>query len=144
MTEHSYRTGLTWSRASGAPLDHEVTLGERRLTMSADAPFGGDGSLTNPEQLLVAAVSSCQLMSFLTSAQLSGVEVLSYTDDAEGVMPEGERPLRITHIRLRPHVVTRGASVERIERLLRKAHAQCFIAASVTSEITMEPTIEIR
>ena len=148
MTTHTYRTPLTWS-GSTADYDtydrqHQVVVGDVPLTLSADPAFRGDPALPNPEQLLVAAASSCQLLSFLAVAARSGVEVLEYADDAVGLMPESERPMRITEILLRPRVVARGATVERVERLLHKAHEQCFIAQSLTSDVTLEPTIEVR
>jgi organic hydroperoxide reductase OsmC/OhrA len=147
VTAHTYRTSLSWS---GSTTDydsynrrHEITIGAAALAVSADAAFRGDQDLANPEQMLVAAASSCQLLSFLAVASLAGLEVMHYSDDAEGVMPESERPMRITRIVLRPRVAVRGGSVERVERLLHKAHQQCYIANSLTSEVVLEPTIEV-
>ena len=77
------------------------------LDVSADPAFRGDPALVNPEQLVVVAASSCQLMSFLAAAALAHIDVVSYEDDAEGEMPE-ERPIRITRITLRPRIVVRG------------------------------------
>ncbi|QWF78953.1 OsmC family protein [Amycolatopsis sp. CA-230715] len=147
MTAHTYRTSLSWSGSTGDydsyDRGHEVTIGAAPLAVSADAAFRGDPELANPEQLLVAAASSCQLLSFLAVAALSGVEVVRYHDSAEGVMPEAERPMRLTRIVLRPRVVVRGATAERVERLLRKAHRQCYIANSLTSEVVLEPVVEV-
>jgi organic hydroperoxide reductase OsmC/OhrA len=147
MTEHTYRASLSWS-GSTADYDsysrrHEVTIGPAALAVSADAAFRGDPALANPEQMLVAAASSCQLLSFLAVASLAGLEVMRYSDDAEGVMPGSERPMRITRIVLRPRVEVRGGSAERVVRLLRKAHEQCYIANSLASEVVLEPAIEV-
>jgi organic hydroperoxide reductase OsmC/OhrA len=73
----------------------------------------------------------------------SGVDVLKYLDDAEGQMPESGSPMRVTRITPLPHVVVRGGDPERVERLLHKAHQQCYIANSLTSEVAIEPTIEV-
>lgn len=147
MSEHVYRSSLSWS---GSTTDydtydrrHQITICATSLEVSADAAFRGDPNLPNPEQLLVAAASSCQLLSFLAVASRSRVEVVRYSDDAEGVMPEAEVPMRITRIVLRPQVVVRGGSVPRVERLLHKAHEQCYIASSLTSEILLDPSIEV-
>jgi organic hydroperoxide reductase OsmC/OhrA len=144
---HTYRTALTWSGSTRKYEDyergHDVKIGPAPLRISADAAFLGDSGLANPEQLLVAAASSCQLLSFLAVAARSGVDVLKYLDDAEGQMPEGGSPMRVTRITLRPHVVVRGGDRERVERLLHKAHQQCYIANSLTSEVALEPTIEV-
>ncbi|WP_435081094.1 OsmC family protein [Clavibacter michiganensis] len=147
MTSHEYATGLTWAgRTTGYDSygrRHDMTLGPTSLALSADAAFHGDGALPNPEQLLVAAASSCQLLSFLAVAALGGVEVREYRDDAIGVMDDTARPMRLTAIVLRPRIVVTGATPARVVRLLRKAHEQCYVANSLTTSITLEPVIEV-
>ncbi len=148
MATHTYRTDLSWSGATDDyetySRAHDVSMSGTDVKISADVAFRGDPALPNPEQLVVAAASSCQLLSFLAVAARSKVRVVSYTDTAEGIMPESERPIRITSIVLRPHVVVEGTTIERVERLLEKAHRECYIANSLTTEVTLEPTIEVR
>ena len=148
MTTHTYASALHWSgqtrRYDSYSREHALTMSETTIAASADSAFRGDGTLPNPEQLVVAAASSCQLLSFLAVAALAGVEVLEYHDDAEGVMPDDTRPLRLTSIVLRPRIVVRGATIERVERLLHKAHQQCYIANSLTTDVTLDPCIEVR
>ena len=75
---------------------------------------------------------------------VAGLDVLDYTDDAEGVMPQGERPMRITRITLRPRVlVAAGSDVIRFDALVHEAHEACFIASSLTSEVVVEATVEV-
>jgi organic hydroperoxide reductase OsmC/OhrA len=147
---HTYRSNLGWegSTAQGYAAygrAHQVrtppAAGE--LTVTADVPFRGDPELQNPEQLLLAAASSCQLLSFLAEAASAGVDVVSYTDDAEAFMPVTREPLRIQRIVLRPHVVVRGdVSDDEVLQLLEAGHKGCFIANSLRSEIVLEPTVE--
>jgi organic hydroperoxide reductase OsmC/OhrA len=112
------------------------------LTLASDPAFRGDPSLLNPEQLLVLAASSCQLLAFLTVAARARVDVVRYEDEAEGVMPEDDEPMRITRIALRPRIVVRGEHpVEKLERLVQIGHEECFIANSLRTEIVVEPTI---
>jgi len=92
---HIYRTTLAWSGSTAPGYDaydraHEVSAppAEAALALSGDPAFRGDPARLNPEQLLVAAASSCQLLSFLAIAARSGVDIRSYTDQAEGEMPE--------------------------------------------------------
>ena len=147
MTTHTYETALAWSGRTdtyeGYGRQHGITVADTALEVSADAAFHGNDSLPNPEQLVVAAASSCQLLSFLAVAARSRVVVLSYADRATGVVPEGTATPRLTEITLRPHVVASGATAERVERLLHKAHEQCYIANSLNSAIRLEPSIEI-
>jgi len=113
------------------------------LTVTADVPFRGDPALSNPEQLLLAAASSCQLLSFLAEAAGAGVDVVAYTDEAEAFMPVTREPLWIQRIVLRPHVVVRGdVADDEVLRLLEAGHKGCFIATSLRSEIVLEPTVE--
>ena len=102
----------------------------------------GDPSILNPEQLLVMSASSCQMMSFLHLAAKARIDVVSYEDDALAVMPDDDQPLRITEITLRPRITVTGeASEERIRKLMHTAHEHCFIANSLTSDVSIEPTI---
>ena len=147
MITHTYTSALRWA---GRTVDydsysrrHHVTIAGTTTTLSAAAAFHGDGDVPNPEQLLVAAASSCQLLSFLAVAAHAGVDVLEYLDDAEGIMPDDARPVRLTTIILRPKIVARGATCSEIERLLRKAHRQCYIANSLTAAVTLEPEISV-
>jgi organic hydroperoxide reductase OsmC/OhrA len=149
---HTYRSELTWqgSTAEGYTSyerSHQVRTppAEATLAVTADVPFRGDARLTNPEQLLLAAASSCQLLSFLAEAARAGVDVVAYSDDAEASMPVTRTPLWIQRIVLRPHVVVRGdVDDDEVIRLLHAGHDGCYIANSVRSEIVLEPTIEHR
>jgi organic hydroperoxide reductase OsmC/OhrA len=150
---HTYRCGLRWSGSTAVGYAHydrthrvtvPPTAGE--LTLSGDPAFGGDGALLNPEQLLVLAASSCQCLSFLAVAARARLDVVAYTDDAEGVMPENDPPVRITRIVLRPHIVLAAdatdAAVGRVPHLLEVGHRECYIANSVKTEIVIEPRVE--
>jgi organic hydroperoxide reductase OsmC/OhrA len=149
--EHRYRTSLNWSGSTGAGYEaydrmHRIELppSAKALQLSADPAFRGNAELSNPEQLLLAAASSCQMLSFLAIAARSGIDVRSYSDDAEAVMPEDDLPVRIARITLRPRiVVAAGTNVDRVRRIVDKGHGECYIANSVTSEIAIEPTIEL-
>lgn len=114
------------------------------LTLASDPAFRGDPDLLNPEQLVVLAASSCQLLSFLAVAARARLDVRSYDDEAEATMPEDDPPLRLTTITLRPRVALGpGPTEERVRHLLEVAHRECFIANSLRSEIVLEPEITI-
>src|SRR2546429_8051038 len=99
-------TGLGWDRydrthvASAPPAETEIamTTGESK----------GDPRLNNPEQLVVMAASSCQLLWFLHLAAKARIDVVDYTDEAEGEMPES----RLTRILLRPRIVVASDASE--------------------------------
>ena len=147
---HTYRSELTWegSTADGYAAyqrAHQVRTPPADVTLdvTADVPFRGDPEISNPEQLLLAATSSCQLLSFLAEAAQAGVDVVRYTDHAEAFMPVTREPLWVQRIVLRPRVVVRGEVDDGVVvRLLEAGHDGCFIANSLRSEIVLEPTVE--
>jgi uncharacterized OsmC-like protein len=73
------------------------------------------------------------------------VQVLEYKDRAEAQMPEEDKPMRLTRITLRPRIVVGpGVKEERVLRFTEMAHEQCYIANSLSTDVVVEPTVEIR
>jgi organic hydroperoxide reductase OsmC/OhrA len=153
-TVHRYATTCTWSGSTAVGYEaydrgHRVVAAPARagLQLSSDPSFGGDPALLNPEQLLVAAASSCQLLAFLAVAARARVDVVDYRDEATGEMPEPSAAgpsnrMWVERIALRPTITVRGTTSEdRLRRLVDLAHRECFIAGSLRSEITVQPTV---
>jgi len=146
--DHLYTVTCTWQGSTGAGYDaydraHQghATPAEGVLDLTADPAFRGDPSHLNPEQLVVLAASSCQLLSFLAVAARARIDVVDYVDDAQGVMPDSPTPMRITKIELRPRITVRGEVTEqRLAHLCDVAHHECFVANSLTTEITVTPS----
>lgn len=146
---HTYRSGLSWAGSTGVGYDayvrsHRVVVppADLELEVSSDPAFLGNAALANPEQLLLAAASSCQLLSFLAIAARSRVDVLAYDDEAGAIMPEDQRPVRITRITLRPKIIiAAGSDLDRAYRLVAKAHHECYIANTLNAEVVIEPVI---
>ena len=146
---HGYNTRLEWSGSTAAgyehyPRAHTLTAPPAKATLelSSDAAFAGDPDRLNPEQLVVAAASSCQLLEFLAIAAKARIEVLAYEDDAEGTMDESDEPARIQRIVLRPRIrVAPGTSADRVRRLVALAHEHCYVANSLRTEIVVEAEI---
>jgi organic hydroperoxide reductase OsmC/OhrA len=95
----------------------------------------------DPEEMLVAALSDCHMLSFLHVARLAGFIVAAYSDHAEGVMEEiapGRKA--VTKVTLHPQIEWRDSVPEngKLERLHHEAHEICFIANSVTTRVTVE------
>jgi organic hydroperoxide reductase OsmC/OhrA len=127
-----------YDRAHGASAPPAHT----QLALSSDPAFNGDPARLNPEQLVVLAASSCQLLSFLAVAARARIDVVAYEDEAEAVMPEADRPVRITQITLRPRITVKGDAPadERLRKLVETAHRQCYVSNSLSTEIAVEPT----
>jgi len=149
MTTHRYATSVDWRGSTASGYEHYrrehdamVAPASISLELTADPAFGGTPGRLNPEQLLVLAAASCQLLSFLAATARARIDVVAYHDDAEGEMLDDERPVRVTRITLRPRITVQGnVSDERILHLVDVAHRECYIANSVTTEIVIEPQI---
>lgn len=151
MTTHTYTTSLGWQGSTGPgyrayPRDHTVAAppAEATLGLSADAAFRGDPRRLNPEQLLVAAASSCQLLSFLAVGARVDLDVLGYTDEAEGFMDDALVPARFTRIVLHPVVrVAAGTDPDAVVRLAHRAHEECYVANSLAVPVELDPTVVV-
>jgi organic hydroperoxide reductase OsmC/OhrA len=133
-----HRSGLFWDGGEGEDVRaHDVLLGAQSLPSSSALEFGGDDSKSNPEALLIAALSSCHMLWFLALARKKGFAVASYEDDADGVL-DGKR---FTAATLRPRVRWDGdpPPADAIEALHHRSHELCFIANSVDFPVGVEP-----
>jgi len=146
---HTYRAQCSWSgtTAGGYPVYDRAHRGsappaDPELALSADPAFLGDPARLNPEQLVVLAAASCQLLSFLAVAARARLDVRDYRDDATAQMPETLRPVRIAEIVLRPRItLAAGPSEDRVRHLVEVAHRECFIANSLATPVRIEPLI---
>ena len=106
-----------------------------------------DPSAVDPEEAFVAALASCHMLWFLSIAAKNGFCVQAYRDDAVGTMTANSRgKLCISAVSLRPHVVFTAAkvpSLEVVRQMHEEAHQECYLANSVTTRVTTEPTFEV-
>ena len=99
-----------------------------------------DPAGVDPEEALIAAVSSCPMLWFLSLAQAAGIEIDSYVDSAAGEMGRiGPGRMAITRITLKPDIAFAGTppSAEQLEALHHQAHERCFIANSLKTEVVV-------
>jgi organic hydroperoxide reductase OsmC/OhrA len=149
----TYRASLDWSlQEPGEDFlkgryrrAHEVGFAEQRLRGTASAHVIGNkwaapGGV-DPEEMLVASLAQCHMLTFLHVAREAGFVVTRYADDAEGVMEKNaEGRLAVTHVTLRPQIAYegRGPTAAERDRLHHEAHERCFIANSVKAQVTVE------
>jgi organic hydroperoxide reductase OsmC/OhrA len=115
--------------------------GKPELAGSSDPAFRGDPAKYNPEEMLVAALSACHMLSFLHFCSAAGVIVVDYSDSASGTMEETkEGNGRFTEVVLKPNVTVKEASmIEKVNALHVKAHQYCFIANSCNFPVLHQP-----
>lgn len=145
-----YTANINWTRAGEEfhsdhySRAHSWTFDSGVVVPATAAPeFHGDRDRVDPEEALVASLSSCHMLTFLAIAARKRFVVESYADQATGVMTKNElgKPW-ISRVTLRPKVVFSGQkrpTTEEIAGMHRSAHENCFIAHSVRSEVVVEP-----
>jgi organic hydroperoxide reductase OsmC/OhrA len=144
MSEH--RIALDWQKGDAAftyeayPRNHTIRFkdGQDIVTASASPAYRGDGAKADPEDMLVAALSSCHMLSFLAIAAKKRLTVKSYRDEAIGFLENEGGKLWISRVILRPQVEI-DADRETLMQIHHMAHEACFIANSVKTEVTVEP-----
>ena len=130
-----------YSREHTWVFDGGVTVPASPSPHVVPAPWSNPANV-DPEEAFVASVASCHMLTFLWLASNAGFQIDSYDDDAAGVMTKNERGTPwVSSIRLRPRIVFRGEhqpSVEELAELHERAHAECFIANSIKTVVTVE------
>ena len=146
MAEH--RIALTWHKGD-APFtyqaysrNHDIAFKSDTVHMavSASPAYQGDAGKPDPEDLLVASMSSCHMLSFLAIAARKRLTVLSYQDDAVGFLEDDGGRLWLTRAILRPKVEFETApDAQTLAQIHHLAHQECFIANSVKTDIQVQP-----
>ncbi|MCP1374550.1 OsmC family protein [Dyella lutea] len=150
---HRYRVDVVWTGNRGTGTDgyrnysrnHVIRVpGKPELAGSSDPTFRGDATRHNPEDMLVAALSTCHMLSYLHMATVAGVVVTDYRDAAEGTMVTEGNGGHFTEVVLRPVVtITATSDPARAEAAHEAAHHACFIANSVNFPVRCEPRIVV-
>ncbi|NVJ96528.1 MAG: OsmC family protein [Alphaproteobacteria bacterium] len=151
---HSYEATTTWTGANDEGTrtynsytrDYTVAVsGKADILGSSDPAFRGDPTRHNPEDMLVASVSSCHMLWYLHLCAVNGVVVTSYEDTALGEMSEGEGGAgKFERITLRPRItITAESDMEKAMTLHHEANEKCFVANSLNCPVDHEPDITV-
>jgi len=150
---HSYNAQVTWTGAGNKGTQNYKSYersyaveidGKATIAGSADPAFRGDPACHNPEDMLVASVSSCHMLWYLHLCSVAGVQVTGYSDSAEGIMEEDANGGgRFTRITLRPRVrISATSDIAKAEAAHAKANKLCFIANTLNCPVEHAPVIE--
>ncbi|MGR3518756.1 MAG: OsmC family protein [Roseovarius sp.] len=142
MAEHDYTARVVWTGNRGEGTRHYrgydrtwnvETAGKPVIHCSNDPLLGGDPTLHNPEDMLIAALSACHMLWFLHLASDAGIAVTAYADEPLAVgETDAAGASRFLRATLRPRItVARGTDLQRADALHARVHEYCFIARSV-------------
>jgi organic hydroperoxide reductase OsmC/OhrA len=150
--EHKYLLQLTWTGNRGTGTSgyrdydraHSIRIkGKPELKGSSDPAFRGDATRYNPEELLVASLSSCHMLWYLHLCAEAGVVVSNYQDEATGTMietPDGGG--KFSEVTLFPIVTISDPNHQELAKQLhQRAHQLCFIANSVNFPVLHQPSV---
>ena len=152
--QHNYKLTTVWTGNKGTGTNnvktydrsHTVTItGKPELQLTTDNPFVGDKTKLNPEDLLVAAISSCHMLSYLYVCALEGIVIMDYADNATGIMIENEKGGgQFKEVTLNPvFSVAESSMIDKAIELHHKAHDLCFIANSVNFPVLNNPVCNV-
>ena len=153
--QHNYAVAVKWTgnRGSGTTdyraydRSHTISVaGKGEILASSDTPFMGDNTKYNPEDMLVASLSSCHMLWYLHLCADAGIVVTDYTDNATGILtqsPTGGG--HFTEVTLHPVVtITDASMIEKANGLHKKANEMCFIANSCNFPVRHEPIFFVK
>lgn len=154
-TQHQYALAIEWTGNTGEGTtsyrsyerSHCISVGNKPdILGSSDPAFRGDRTRYNPEELLVASLSSCHMLSYLHQCAVAGIVVVAYADNAVGTMaetPDGGG--HFTEVTLNPAVVVAEPwMVDKANALHHQAHKQCFIASSCNFPVSHSPVCRVQ
>jgi organic hydroperoxide reductase OsmC/OhrA len=149
--EHHYTVQIEWTGNRGKGTVHYTeydrnhilrAAGKPDLACSSDTAFRGDASRYNPEDMLVASLSSCHMLWYLHLCADAGVVVTAYIDKPKGVMLETAGSGHFTEVVLHPEVTIANLEMkDKAISLHDEAHKRCFIANSVNFPVTHIPVV---
>lgn len=152
--EHRFAVFLEWTGNRGAGTrdyraygrDHVVRAeGKHEISGSSARVFHGDSERWNPEEMLIASLSQCHLLSYLHVAASNGVVVTDYTDAATGIMKQtADGGGHFASVTLRPVVTISAGDLDLALSLHHDASLKCFIANSMNFPVGHEPVVVLR
>lgn len=150
MNPHIYNVNIVWSTdRKGMMCSPELKINSNssdgciEVATPPEFPKGIPG-IWSPEHLFTASVSSCLMTTFLSIAENSKLDFVSFRCDAKGKLEQVDGKFLMTEVLLEPLVILkREADRDRAIRVLQKSEANCLISNSIKSKVTMDPRVEV-
>lgn len=152
--KHQYSLTIKWTGNKGEGTSNYrayernhtiISENKAEILCSSDPVFRGDKTKYNPEELLVAALSACHMLSYLHLCAVAGIVVTDYVDNPSGIMLESQDGSgHFTEVTLYPVVtVTDNSMIEKANELHNRANELCFIANSCNFKVHHNPSYKV-
>jgi organic hydroperoxide reductase OsmC/OhrA len=132
-----YSNNLVWDTArrgrTSAPGKPDIEIG-------SPPEFKGEAGVWAPEEMLVAALNACMMLTFVSFAQGKRLEFVAYESAAEGLLANVDGKYRIVEVSVRPTLVLKSeADIEAARTIMAEVKANCFISNSITADVKLAP-----
>jgi organic hydroperoxide reductase OsmC/OhrA len=136
-----YESEVHWQSGRRAVI---CSSGKPDFSVSSPPEFKGEAGLWTPEDMFVASVNVCTLMTFVAFAQHKGLDFVGYESDAEGVLENVDGRYKFTEITLHPHICLKSdEDIERAKEVMESAHTGCFITNSISTTVKVFPQFRV-
>jgi organic hydroperoxide reductase OsmC/OhrA len=136
-----YRNNLVWDTARRG---RTSALGKPDIEIGSPPEFKGEAGVWAPEEMLVAALNACMMLTFVSFAQSKKLEFVAYESAAEGLLANVDGKYRIVEINVRPIVVLGSeADIEPARAIMAEVKANCFISNSITADVKLDPQFQL-
>lgn len=136
-----YQTDVFWKSGRRGVLS---ATGKPDLEISSPPEFKGEPGFWTPEDMFVASVNLCTLLTFVAFAQSKGLNIVAYESASEGVLENVEGKYRFTEICLRPQLTLESQQdLERARAILDSAQKACLVSNSITAVVKILPDFRV-
>jgi organic hydroperoxide reductase OsmC/OhrA len=121
-----------------------ISAGKHEVVVGSPPEFRGEEGLWSPEDLLVGALNTCLMLTFISYASHKGLEIVSYESHAEGLLENVDGKYRVTEITVEPRIALKSeGDIERAREMMKSAKEGCFISNSITATMKLDPQFRV-
>ena len=136
-----FESDVVWTQ------DKECTVsatGKPEIQLSSPPEFKGLAGVWTPEDMFVASVNVCTLMTFVAYAKHKNLSLAGYESSVDGVLEYSNGKYRFTEIAVHPHVtVNKQEDVALAQQILQDAHDNCLISNSIIAQVKIFPDFHV-
>lgn len=136
-----YKNDVVWKSGRRGLIS---ALGKPHVEVGSPPEFKGEPGIWTPEDMLVGALNTCLMLTFLAFAASKNVGLASYESSAEGLLENVEGKYRITEVAVQPMVALKTqADLEAAQKIMEGLEANCFISNSITAKVKLSPQFRV-